>query len=72
MLTNVVITTKGADDDVADSSTGTNKGNPTVSAIFAMQASCPGHRAGTLKGLILERWPQGTVQGILTLVGCSA
>ena len=38
VLTNVVITTKGADDDVADSSTGTNKGNPTVTAIFASPA----------------------------------
>ena len=38
MLTNVVITTKGADDDVADPSTGTDKGNPTVTAISAIPA----------------------------------
>ena len=34
----VMITTKGADDDVADPSTGTDKGNPTVTAIFAIPA----------------------------------
>ena len=53
MLTNVVITTKGADDDVADPSTGTDKGNPTVTAISAIPA------------LTLT---QGTVRGILTFV----
>ena len=36
VLTSVVITPKGADDDVADPSTGTDKGNPTVTAIFAI------------------------------------
>ena len=34
----VVITPKGADDDVADPSTGTDKGNPTVTAISAIPA----------------------------------
>ena len=38
MLTNVVITTKGADGDVADPSTGTDMGNPTVTAISAVPA----------------------------------
>ena len=37
-LLNVVTTIKGADDDVTDPSTGTDKGNPTVSAIFAIPA----------------------------------
>ena len=38
VLTGLVITLKGADHDVADPCTGTDKGNPTVTAISAIPA----------------------------------